>query len=448
MYLHDLERLYAVGNFDRINMLIDERFRTKHSNFDTLSALRAMQENRQLPKLPTFQNSDIVYKNAINTLSSELNQSNRATFRNKQQSTFEIPTELDFIGQDAIHDHSPMQVLNFLSTSRVKSEKAILLVACFRNDGPYIIEWIAHHKALGFENICLFSNDNEDGSDLLLQALADEGVITFVRNTCGADCHPQRKAFGYVLEMMPLAQSFEWVAFLDSDELLILREKYKCNVNELIAQAETRYPGERPAAICMNWKFFSGLDARFRNAPLVDRFPLQKSSQNSKSIIRRSNACSMFHLHIPIPKKWGFFVDSDLEKYTPYELNKAATHNYSGGQVNHYWSKSFEEFLVKKARGESLVGSKTLEFSRSLDDYFNYSPQNMNASLDALPECLLERIREERAELLGSEAIRLANDFVTLRFQKLVERISNGLDIDTMFADLSSKWNQLRGACR
>ena len=40
-----------------------------------------------------------------------------------------------------------------------------------------------------------------------------------------------------------------------------------------------------------------------------------------------------------------------------------------GGWIDHYWGKSFEEFVVKKRRGESLALESGL-FKRAYEDLF------------------------------------------------------------------------------
>ena len=42
--------------------------------------------------------------------------------------------------------------------------------------GPFILEWIAHHLAVGFEHFLVFTNDCDDGTVELLDALAAHGI--------------------------------------------------------------------------------------------------------------------------------------------------------------------------------------------------------------------------------------------------------------------------------
>ena len=46
----------------------------------------------------------------------------------------------------------------------IGGEKALLL-AVMRNEGPYVIEWLAHHFALGIDDVLVFTNFCTDNTD-------------------------------------------------------------------------------------------------------------------------------------------------------------------------------------------------------------------------------------------------------------------------------------------
>jgi hypothetical protein len=60
-----------------------------------------------------------------------------------------------------------------------------LIVTCVRNEAPLLLEWIAYHQAIGFTDFLLYSNDCDDGTDALLDRLAQMGVIAHVPNHAG-----------------------------------------------------------------------------------------------------------------------------------------------------------------------------------------------------------------------------------------------------------------------
>ena len=58
----------------------------------------------------------------------------------------------------------------------------ITAVTTPKNEGAFLLEWIAYHKLIGFTDIVILSNDCEDGSAIMLDHLSKPGEITHVRN--------------------------------------------------------------------------------------------------------------------------------------------------------------------------------------------------------------------------------------------------------------------------
>ena len=50
------------------------------------------------------------------------------------------------------------------------------VLATMRNEGPFLLEWVAHHKALGFDDIVICTNDCADGTDAMVRRLAEMGL--------------------------------------------------------------------------------------------------------------------------------------------------------------------------------------------------------------------------------------------------------------------------------
>ncbi len=88
-----------------------------------------------------------------------------------------------------------------------------------RNEGPFILEWVAYHRVIGFDRVVVCSNDCSDGSDNLLDALDAAGIVTHLPHTPQQGESPQdsgiRAAFGW-LE----STDIEWLAHIDADEFI------------------------------------------------------------------------------------------------------------------------------------------------------------------------------------------------------------------------------------
>ena len=62
------------------------------------------------------------------------------------------------------------------------NDLTITTVTCVKNEGPFLLEWIAFHQCIGVTNFLFYSNDCDDGTDTLLDALAELGHVTHLLN--------------------------------------------------------------------------------------------------------------------------------------------------------------------------------------------------------------------------------------------------------------------------
>ena len=56
------------------------------------------------------------------------------------------------------------------------------LIGTVCDEGPWLLEWIAHNQAVGFTSQVIASNDCTDGTDAMLDRLTELGVVTHVPN--------------------------------------------------------------------------------------------------------------------------------------------------------------------------------------------------------------------------------------------------------------------------
>ncbi|MFV0293531.1 MAG: glycosyltransferase family 2 protein [Paracoccus sp. (in: a-proteobacteria)] len=101
-----------------------------------------------------------------------------------------------------------------------------LMVAIMRNEAPYILEWVAHHRAVGFTDFLIFTNDCTDGTDRILDRLMDLNLVIHCPNPKSAFPHKlkvwQVSALRYASTFSRFRQS-DWVATIDADEFIEIR---------------------------------------------------------------------------------------------------------------------------------------------------------------------------------------------------------------------------------
>ena len=96
------------------------------------------------------------------------------------------------------------------------------LVTCVKNEGPYLIEWLAHYRTIGVQDFLIFSNHSTDGTGELLDHLDRAGLVRHLPNpTMAFQPPPHRAALAYG----PLNKEFreaDYALVLDVDEFLAI----------------------------------------------------------------------------------------------------------------------------------------------------------------------------------------------------------------------------------
>ena len=100
-----------------------------------------------------------------------------------------------------------------------KVPEPVALVSCMRDEGMFILEWVAFHQVIGFDRIVICSNDCSDGSDALLDRLAEAGVLTHLHNRVVPGGRPQEAGLALAFEHLRGTDA-EWLCHLDADEFL------------------------------------------------------------------------------------------------------------------------------------------------------------------------------------------------------------------------------------
>jgi hypothetical protein len=88
-----------------------------------------------------------------------------------------------------------------------------------KNEAPFILEWIAYHKVIGFDEVIICSNPSNDGMEEILSVLADAGEITHLRATVPEGMSPQIAA-AELFEVEVGYRTGAWYLWLDADEFL------------------------------------------------------------------------------------------------------------------------------------------------------------------------------------------------------------------------------------
>ncbi|MBV9785819.1 MAG: glycosyltransferase family 2 protein, partial [Acidisphaera sp.] len=112
-----------------------------------------------------------------------------------------LPKEFDHLSLPTLASHSVTfgHAVAAAARAEVMPRKMMCILAAARNEGIYLLDWIAYHRSIGVEHFFIYSNNNDDGSDDLLALLAEHGEITWIDNHVDAGVRPQLKGYGHAL---------------------------------------------------------------------------------------------------------------------------------------------------------------------------------------------------------------------------------------------------------
>jgi hypothetical protein len=225
----------------------------------------------------------------------------------------------------------------------------LAVCAIFRDEAAYLAEWVTFHRIQGVERFYLYDNRSGDEWRSALEPEIDAGIVEvehwpWVPGQRGAyeDCLRRRR------------DEARWIAFIDVDEFLF------SPTGEPLPEILRRF--DMHPGVVVNWRMYG--TSGFDQAPdgLVTENYVMRAADDLhahrfvKSIVNPRSAlgCQTAHYFeldgVPVGED-GQPVPSPIREPTAELL-----------RINHYYSKSQEEFSRKTAR--PTVGSGRADTNR------------------------------------------------------------------------------------
>jgi hypothetical protein len=219
------------------------------------------------------------------------------------------------------------------------------ILAVSKNEGPYLAEWIEFHFLIGVDRIYLVLNDNEDNSTEVVQPYVSMGFVAL--SYCNGPAQQVPIYNAYVPRLRNISC---WVAIIDVDEFLVPTKGR--SVPEILRPVES-------ASGMLLYELVFGTNGKMKQEPglVMERFPLhtQFTLQRNclmKAIVnpRKTTGC---HIH------YHFYAKGELPVNAKGRPAKGLCQDgpavFDPLRINHYWTKSVEEFRNKKLRGVAFV---------------------------------------------------------------------------------------------
>jgi len=275
----------------------------------------------------------------------------------------------------------------------------ILAVTSLRDEGPFLLEWLAWGRMIGISDILVYSNDCRDGSDAMLDVLAEAGVVCHERNPASLDPALRKaegKGAGKSLQWQafeaawrhPLRKSADWMLCADLDEFPLIH----CGegrIPDLIAAL----PPDTDA-VALPWRLFGhnlqasppagNVTAAFtRSAPAEMTHPIAASFFKT---LFRPKAFARIGVHRPKQRPdslphWRGGGGEALAAWFAKSDQRLSLLGASAGamspagrelvELHHYSLRSAQSFVVKSDRGLPNRSDKALDIGYWLERNYN-----------------------------------------------------------------------------
>lgn len=218
-------------------------------------------------------------------------------------------------------------------------------VAIVRNEERHIAEWLAWQFLIGFDTVFLLDNGSTDATAEVARRFAPSFDVRMFAFPSTA---PDRQVAGYERVTRAVANDYEWLAFFDTDEFLVLEEGLSLK-GLLAARPE--------AAIALPWAVFGSNGHEDMPGDLVtEAFTRRASAEfppncHVKTILRPKLMVSGYNPHVF--KVQGHYVDLTGRPVVWHHVEGylGSPPDFTGGKLHHYFTRSKAQWRAKQARG-------------------------------------------------------------------------------------------------
>ena len=286
-----------------------------------------------------------------------------------------------------------------------------------KNEGPFILEWVAYHRLIGVTDILVFSNDCTDGSDLLLDRLDELGLVRHYANpSMIMQIERHHLAVIKYINTLSRLKRVDWVVSLDMDEFICvnagdgrLEDLFNaCDGADVISINQLNFG-------CAGHQEFTEelqMDRFAKSQNYTGHMNPRNPRRGVKSFTRVGAPVDRITNHSPRPiadrgheLNWvnaaGQPLPDELKVREIKSLDEGLF-SYDLAQLNHYALRSMDSFLTQVARGNANHADRSADLSY-------WRRYNINQQDETRIQRWSEPVRAAMDEMLQDDELAVLN---------------------------------------
>lgn len=234
------------------------------------------------------------------------------------------------------------------------------ILTMMKDEAPFLLHWIAHHRLIGFDRIVVFTNDCGDGTDAMLDRLEAMGEVIHHRNSVPSGGKPQPLALRRAGKLAEVTGS-DWLIAMDVDEYIHIKPGAG-HLPDLLATAP------EADGFVLTWRMMgSSGHTHWSDAPVTEAYTsgapdLFRKGWGVKTLFRPFEGMKL-GIHRPsargkdsAPLLGRTWVNGSAKAMTRGFMDgmwrsSLATLGYAHAEIAHYATQSHEAFLRRAERG-------------------------------------------------------------------------------------------------
>ena len=249
---------------------------------------------------------------------------------------------------------SPFYIPRFFHYRDIPGREGLAFVLIAKNEAPYIEEWINFHHKHGVSNFIIYDNDSTDNFHEVLKPYIASGLVSYCRLS-----GENRQCDAYNMAFHDYGHRFKYMCCIDADEFMFIRNNADgggciSNLYEFVDEFMKAHPNA--GGLAVHWLMFgSNGHVKKPKGGVLENYTMRAAdnfiaNRLIKTVCDPAKVMSLHSAHFPL-YCIGF---NNLD-----ENGKTVYGTYCDGfhsdkiRINHYFTKSKEEFIAKRTRNRS-----------------------------------------------------------------------------------------------